>query len=140
LVVAGGSLGTLARYGLDLLLPAPGGLPLATFVINVSGAFLLGWLLERLAAAGPDTGRLRAARLTAGTGFLGGFTTYSALTVEAVLLFDAGRTAPALLYLAGTLLLGAAAAACGAAAAGAAARRRPDAERLPAGPRPGGVP
>jgi CrcB protein len=116
-VVAGGSLGTLARYGLEQLLPAPGGLPLATFLINVSGAFALGWLLEHLAAAGPDAGARRAVRLTAGTGFLGGFTTYSALAVDAVFLLDAGRTASGLLYLAATLLLGFAAALCGMAAA-----------------------
>jgi CrcB protein len=135
-VVAGGSLGTLARYGLEQLLPAPGGLPLATFVINVSGAFALGWLLEHLAAAGPDAGTRRGVRLAAGTGFLGGFTTYSALAVEAVLLLDAGRTTAALLYLAGTLLLGLTAALCGMAAAVRVGRKAPAPERVT----PGGTP
>ncbi|MHA7263911.1 fluoride efflux transporter FluC [Arthrobacter sp. TMN-37] len=137
--MAGGSLGTLSRYGVEQLLPAPGPFPLATFLVNISGAFLLGWLLERLAAAGPDVGRLRAVRLTAGTGFLGGFTTYSALAVDAVLLLEAGRTAPAVLYLAATLLLGVAAAACGA-AAGRPGRRGTGAPRPTAAPHSEGKP
>lgn len=128
--MAGGSLGTLSRWGIELLLPAPAGLPVATFLVNVSGAFALGWLVERLTAAGPDAGIRRAVRLAAGTGFLGGFTTYSALAVEAVVLLEAGRTAAALVYVAATLLLGAAAAFCGMAAA---VRRRhdPGAPRVP---------
>jgi CrcB protein len=111
----------------DQALPAPAGLPLATFLINVSGAFALGWLLERL-AAGPDAGTARAVRLAVGTGLLGGFTTYSALAVEAVLLLDAGRPAAALLYLAVTLLAGFAAAFWGMAAAVRVRRKDPSSE------------
>jgi fluoride exporter len=106
LVAAGGVLGTLARYGLGLALPSPGQWPLPTLVINVSGAFALGWLLEALARKGPDAGRRRLIRLTAGTGFLGAFTTYSTFSLETVQLFDAGRAADAAGYLAASLIGG----------------------------------
>ncbi|HEY1158104.1 MAG TPA: hypothetical protein VGE95_17685, partial [Arthrobacter sp.] len=43
-VIAGGVFGALARYGLSMLLPAPGGWPLPTLVINLAGALLLGAL------------------------------------------------------------------------------------------------
>ena len=106
LVVAGGCLGALARYGLGVALPAPDGWPLPTLLINVSGAFALGALLEGLSRRGPDTGRLRLVRLLAGTGFMGAFTTYSTMAVDAVHLFDAGAAAAGLLYLAASLVGG----------------------------------
>lgn len=103
LVIAGGSLGTLARYGVDLAMPSPGGWPLPTLTVNIVGAFTLGLLLEALVRRGSDTGRRRTLRLVAGTGFLGAFTTYSALTLEAVQLFLDGQTGVAGLYLAVSL-------------------------------------
>jgi CrcB protein len=106
-VIAGGVLGALARYGLGTILPAPGGWPLPTLIINLAGAFLLGALLEGLVRRGPDAGRLRVIRLLVGTGFMGAFTTYSTLAVETNTLFGAGRTTDALLYVAATLIGGA---------------------------------
>jgi CrcB protein len=106
LVAAGGVPGALARYGLGLAIPSPGQWPLPTLVINLSGAFALGWLLESLARKGPDEGRRRLIRLAAGTGFLGAFTTYSTFSVETVQLFSAGRAADAFGYLAASVLGG----------------------------------
>lgn len=106
-VIAGGMGGALARYGLSTALPAPGGWPVPTLVINLSGAFLLGLLLEALGRRGPDAGRLRLLRILAGTGFLGAFTTYSSLALETNILVDAGRAADAVGYLAATVLGGA---------------------------------
>lgn len=83
-VFCGGVLGTLARYGLSMMIPAPNGWPLPTLLINITGAFLLGMLLEALVRRGPDEGILRLIRLSAGTGFMGAFTTYSALALESV--------------------------------------------------------
>jgi len=57
-------------------------------LINVVGAFLLGVLLERLRRARGEPERRRLVRLFSGTGFLGCFTTYSAL---AVTLSNSGR-------------------------------------------------
>jgi len=112
-VIAGGVFGALARYGLSTLLPAPGGWPLPTLVINLAGALLLGALLEALVRRGPDTGTRRIIRLLAGTGFMGAFTTYSTLALETNTLLDAGRVADGLLYLAATLIGGAAATVAG---------------------------
>lgn len=106
-VITGGMFGALGRYGLSTVLPAPGGWPLPTLVINLTGAFLLGVLLEALVRRGPDAGRLRGIRLLAGTGFLGAFTTYSTLALETNTLLETGRSADALIYVTATLLGGA---------------------------------
>ena len=113
IVVIGGTLGTLGRYGLSTVLPSPGGWPLPTLIINLAGAFLLGVLLEALVRRGPDAGRLRMIRLLAGTGFVGAFTTYSTLALETNTLLGAGRTTDALAYVAATLIGGAAATVAG---------------------------
>ncbi|WP_394277551.1 fluoride efflux transporter FluC [Luteococcus sp.] len=86
LVAVGGVLGTLARWGLSQLVPAHGGWPLPTLLVNLVGAFCLGLLLESLLRAGQDVGRRRSARLLLGTGLLGSFTTMSSLATELVLL------------------------------------------------------
>lgn len=97
-VAAGGALGSLARYGLTLAVPSHGGWPVVTLAENLVGAFLLGLLLQLLALAGRETARRRWLRLTLGTGVLGGFTTYSALALEARGLLAGGRTGLALAY------------------------------------------
>lgn len=119
LVLVGGTLGTAAREGLVLSVPSLGSFPLAVFLINVVGAFALGVVLESL-VGGSHGGR--AIRLLAGTGFLGGFTTYSALATGTDLLFLDGEIATGLLYALGTLLLGLAAAGAGVAVGGATRR------------------
>lgn len=78
-----------------------------TLLINLSGALALGALLEGLARRGPDVGRRRALRLALGTGFLGAYTTYSTLALDAVHLFTSGDTTAALGYLGLSLLGGA---------------------------------
>jgi CrcB protein len=127
----GGTLGTGCRYLIGRTMsarPAPADrawfddLPLGTFLINIVGAFVLGILLERLAHAGVDRGRRRLLRLLAGTGFLGGFTTYSALATETVGLVRDGRLTLAVGYALGTALVGVIAAFGGVLVA---ARRRP---------------
>ncbi|QPR39250.1 fluoride efflux transporter FluC [Brevibacterium casei] len=86
LVAAGGTLGTAAREAISLTVPSLAGIPVAIFGINFLGAFLLGLLLSALARRGPDEGARRRVRLLVGTGFMGGFTTYSALATDAALL------------------------------------------------------
>jgi fluoride exporter len=113
-VGAGGLVGTGARYALGSLYPVvPGAWPSVTFGINVLGAFALGLLLESLARSGPDTGRRRLVRLAAGTGVLGSFTTYSALTVDVNLLVRDGHPVLATVYAVASVLAGVAAAAAG---------------------------
>lgn len=115
LVFLGGSGGTALRAGLS------SGLPVHTLIINVAGSLLLGILLEHLArrGAGPAGDRLR---LLLGTGLLGGFTTYSALSVDTAQLLLAGQTGTALLYGLGTVLLGLLAAGTGVALSAAIGR------------------
>lgn len=106
LVIIGGALGTAAREAVALAVPPIGSLPVAIFMINVLGSFALGLLLEGLVRNGEDTGRRQRLRLFAGTGFLGGFTTYSALATDTDLLFRAGDAGTGILYAVGSLLLG----------------------------------
>jgi CrcB protein len=113
LVALGGTVGTALREGLTLAIPPLGSLPLATFLINVTGAFVLGLLLEVLARRGPDEGRRRAVRLLVGTGVLGGFTTYSALAAVTAELGVAGDWIWAIAYPLGTIVVGAAASIAG---------------------------
>lgn len=110
MVWVGGALGTGARFQAGAALPAFAGIDVATFVVNVLGAFALGVLLERLAHPGPDDGWRTVVRLAAGSGFLGGLTTYSALALDAVDVASAGRPWTAVVYGIGTLLFGALAA------------------------------
>ncbi len=107
LVAVGGLFGAGAREAVGQALPAAAGtFPVAILLINLSGAFLLGLLLEGLVRAGDDSGGRRRARLLGGTGFLGAFTTYSTFAVQADLLVRAGRPATAVAYAAATVLGG----------------------------------
>lgn len=113
LVATGGTVGTGLREGISLLVPDLGALPIATFAINLFGAFMLGLLLDVLVRSGPDVGRRRGIRLLVGTGVLGGFTTYSALASATGVLLTAGEWWVAAGYALGTVLLGTAASVAG---------------------------
>ena len=107
LVVAGGSAGTTLRVLLSAAVPDIDGVPWGIFVINLIGGFALGLLLEILARRGPDTGRRRQFRLLLGTGLIGGFTTYSALSVDTAMLLDDSQLPAGAGYALATVLLGA---------------------------------
>lgn len=117
LVFAGGVAGTLLRFALATAVSGHR-FPLATYVTNVSGAFVLGALLEVLLRHGPDAGARRAARLCVGSGLLGAYTTYSTLAVETDLLVRDGHVGLAAAYAGGTVLAGLVAAAVGIGLAG----------------------
>lgn len=99
-VAVGGAAGALLRWGLVLAWPAaPGELPWVVVAVNVVGSGLLAALptlavVRRRDWAGP----------LLGTGVLGGFTTMSAASVDAVMLLDAGRPVAGAAYLVGTLV------------------------------------
>jgi CrcB protein len=103
-IFVGGALGTVARYLLDAHHPvALGNFPWVTLVINLSGSLAIGLLIpltERVAQRAPLT------RPFLVIGFLGGWTTYSTLAVEATLLAKDGDVATFLAYLAATVIGG----------------------------------
>jgi CrcB protein len=113
-VFAGGVVGTAARWAAEEQWPAHSGQwPVGTFLVNIVGAFVLGALLEGLVRRGPDVGRHRRIRLTAGTGFCGAFTTYSAFSLEISLLGKDGHPAIAVVYALVSVIVGVLAAAAG---------------------------
>jgi CrcB protein len=87
LVFLGGGLGSLARFGVGLLLgrPGDGAFPWATFTVNLVGSFALG-ILAGYAAQRATTDWPRT---FLGIGVLGGFTTYSTFNQETLALVDA---------------------------------------------------
>jgi len=104
-VFAGGFAGALARAGLVEALPhAADQWPWATFVVNVAGSLLLGWVV---------VARERWRPLV-GTGFCGALTTFSTFQVQLVELGDDGHVPLAAAYLAVSVACGLLAAAAGA--------------------------
>ena len=95
---AGGAIGTVARHlanvGFGRWLGA--GFPWSTLFVNVVGGFLMGALIEALALRFQGSLELRT---FLATGILGGFTTFSAFSMDAVLLMQRGETAMAALYI-----------------------------------------
>ncbi|MCW2694757.1 MAG: CrcB protein [Mycobacterium sp.] len=106
-----GGLGAVARFALDGLVVARAGrrFPYGTLLINISGSLLLGVLTGLTLAHGAPT----ALRTVAGTGFCGGYTTFSTASFETVRLLQERRWAAALTNGAGTLVLTLLAAALG---------------------------
>lgn len=106
LVFIGGCLGTGLRILLSDLIPHAGSIPLGILTINVTGSFALGILLESLSLRGPDTGLRRQLRFFAGTGLIGGYTTYSTLATDSALLLDSGLATAAIFYALFSVLAG----------------------------------
>nr|WP_238145179.1 CrcB family protein [Antricoccus suffuscus] len=99
------------RYGAGQLVPHSTGWPVATFVVNVIGALVLGVLLEALSRSNSIAGT--RIRLLCGTGFCGGLTTYSTFAVEIDLLIRGGSAWLGAAYGVGTLIAGVVAAYAG---------------------------
>ncbi len=112
LIGAAGALGAAARFGVAEWIARQWRrhFPVATLLINVSGTFALGLLLSSPCGTTTSASDLR---LVLGTGFLGGYTTFSALCFETFASARSGRHRSAWLYAIGTLALGALAAAAG---------------------------
>ena len=93
-VFAGGVAGAMARAGVAEWLPAePGHWPWATFLVNVAGAFALGWFTTRLTERLPQSAYRRP---LLGTGFCGALTTFSTMQLELLRMLDGDRIALAL--------------------------------------------
>ncbi|MEL4358254.1 MULTISPECIES: fluoride efflux transporter CrcB [unclassified Luteococcus] len=94
-----GGLGAVARFVLDATVRArhAGPFPWGTLLVNVVGSFFLGLLTAAVLRSGVDPGL----KLVLGTGFCGGFTTFSTASVEVVRLVQNRRAGLALTYLLG---------------------------------------
>lgn len=113
IVAAGGALGSSARYLVNvgaMRLAGPG-FPAGTLAVNVAGSFLMGVLAVVLAHHG---GTRHAPFLM--TGVLGGFTTFSAFSLDAVSLWTRGQAGVAAAYVLGSVALSVAALLAGMAA------------------------
>jgi CrcB protein len=106
IVAAGGALGALARYGVGVwaqrLFPAAQW-PWATLTVNVVGGLLMGLLAGWLALRGGA--HSESLRLFAAVGVLGGFTTFSAFSLEAALMIERRQLAMAGGYVAASVVL-----------------------------------
>jgi CrcB protein len=110
-IAAGGTIGSIARYGLAGALPhRPTQFPWATFITNTAGCFAIGVLM--VVVADVMTGR-PLLRPFLGVGVLGGFTTFSTYALEFQRMVDGGARGAAILYLAGTVVAALAAAYAG---------------------------
>jgi CrcB protein len=103
LVFLGGGLGSALRYGVGLACARAFGtaFPLGTLVVNLTGCFAMG-LLMQLVAGGANLAP--GLRLALTTGFLGGLTTYSSFNHETTKLFESGARGAALVNVAVTLI------------------------------------
>lgn len=102
LIALGGALGSVLRY---LMISAIGA-PVGTLAVNVLGSFAIGMLFAALGAR-------EGWQLFLMTGFLGGFTTFSAFSLDTLKLIQSGQTLQAAAYVLGSIALSLAAVALG---------------------------
>ena len=105
-VAVGGAIGSVLRYLMVVAVSAP----LATLVVNVLGSFAMGILFITLATRTSLSPLLM-------TGVLGGFTTFSAFSLDVLKLWESGQTLQAMLYVLASVILSLIAVALGAALA-----------------------
>ena len=110
LVALGGGTGAAGRYWLGRAIGVGHGIAWGTFAANVIGSMAIGLLAGWLARSGTSEGfGSEHWRLLLGVGLLGGFTTFSAFSLESVLMIERGQSALAALYIGGSVLAGLAA-------------------------------
>ncbi|KAA3596103.1 fluoride efflux transporter CrcB [Stenotrophomonas maltophilia] len=106
LVFIGGGLGACVRHACNLMgarVAAGSPWPWSTFLINISGALLMGALVEAFALRNGASPQLR---LLLATGILGGYTTFSTYALEIGVLLQRGQHGLAALYAGGSVALG----------------------------------
>ncbi|MGL4521996.1 MAG: fluoride efflux transporter FluC [Bacilli bacterium] len=98
-VAIGAFLGGASRYGVNLLFPSEW--PVATFIVNIVGSFLIG-----IAAVSADKGTSPWFRPFFMTGFLGSFTTFSSFAYENITFFDEKQFFLSMMYVASSIFVG----------------------------------
>jgi fluoride exporter len=104
IVFLGGGIGAALRHGVNLASARLIGtaFPYATLLENVTGSFVMGLLAAYFAFKGDAS---QTWRLFLTTGILGGYTTFSAYSLDAALLYERGELASAALYVVGSVVL-----------------------------------
>jgi CrcB protein len=104
LVFIGGGLGSTLRHVVNVVCPRLFGtnFPYHTFIINITGSTIMGLIAGYLAFKGDAA---QSWRLFLMTGILGGYTTFSAFSLDAALLYERGEVRLALLYVLGSVVL-----------------------------------
>ena len=100
LVATGGFFGAITRFAISNWFKERNktSFPIATFLINITGAFLLGYIIGK--------GITTSWQLLLGTGFMGAFTTFSTFKLESIQLFNRKNYRVLLLYLSATYIIG----------------------------------
>ena len=106
LVALGGGLGAAARHGVNVAAARFIGIsfPWGTIIVNIVGSLLMGLIAAWLAFRA-DAGWSQHLRLFLTTGFLGGFTTFSAFSLDVAVLWERNQVALAALYVAASVLI-----------------------------------
>ena len=104
LVFVGGGIGASLRHTVNMVSARGLGtaFPWGTFIVNISGSLVMGLIAGYLAFKG---GASQPWRLFLMTGILGGYTTFSAFSLDAALLYERGEIAAALFYVLGSVVL-----------------------------------
>jgi CrcB protein len=104
LVGLGGAIGAMLRYGVGVTVGSlANGFPAATLVVNIAGSLAMGLLIGLLARTTPQL--QNEIRLFVAIGVLGGFTTFSSFSLDAITLLERGDLALAVAYIGGSVLL-----------------------------------
>ena len=103
IVFLGGGIGAALRHGVNraALALLGGGFPFATLFVNVVGSFVMGVLTALCLARGIGE---HPVRLFLATGLIGGFTTFSAFSLDAGIMWQQGDWTPLTVYVAGSLV------------------------------------
>jgi len=98
LAATGGAIGAAGRYGVGVLATRFFGIgfPWGTLIVNVVGSFLMGALIAALVLRSGTSNEMRT---FLATGVLGGFTTFSAFSLDAVSLYERGEITLSLTYI-----------------------------------------
>ena len=104
IVFLGGGLGAALRHGINLLSARTLGteFPYGTLIINVTGSLVMGLIAGYLAFKGDTAPHWRLFLMT---GILGGYTTFSAFSLDAALLYERGATGLAAIYVLASVIL-----------------------------------
>ena len=104
IVFLGGGLGAALRHGINILVGRTlgTGFPYSTFLINISGSLIMGLVAAYFAFKGDASQNWR---LFLTTGILGGYTTFSAFSLDVAVLYERGEIASAAIYILGSVVL-----------------------------------